>query len=159
MNIETMMKLQRRAFSFFSLSGWCLLVFACVLLLLFGVIFYEFEVKTAGIDRSVFPDGKQSVELLSVGSPFLFGSAKARLVMKNGSKETAAVDFEVDRDELQVDANDWKVAWKTDCVDVTVFQVGHSDVLYSFFFDGTVKERALDSLYGKLFHVEDVISE
>ena len=117
-----------------------LLILLCVAFLSVGKYVYVTSYKITGIDESISPNGEYEVLYQNVGEPdFPFGYAHVRLVLNCKSKTVAKYKFDVANDGCSPTTEQWKVRWKDDCAEVMISGDEQHDVLYSLYFDGTVK--------------------
>lgn len=76
-----------------------------------GFLLYQLNYRVHTVGKSQAPDGRHSLLLQSVGEPFLFGSAKGRLVLLEDNRKTAVYKFTISDDGGKVRADTWEVIW------------------------------------------------
>jgi hypothetical protein len=125
--------------------GGIMLAFLSLLLL----FVYYMNYATADVDTKMSDDGTYTVIMKSVGSPWFFGPADGRFVLKEGKKTIVKYDFTVYDDGGCIRSSIWNVEWLSDSVRITVSGSEQSDCQYELYFDGHVDSKQLDTQYGK----------
>jgi hypothetical protein len=124
--------------------GGSMLTFLTLLLL----FLYSMNYATADVDTKVSDDGTYTVIMKSVGSPWFFGPADGRFVLKEGKKTIVKHDFTVYDDGASIRSSTWKVEWLSDRVRIIVSGSEQGDCQYELYFDGQVDVKQLDTQYG-----------
>ncbi len=105
-----------------------------------GRFFYITRYKITDIDTSVSEDGNYFLAYQNVGEPdWPFGASRVRLVLRGGKKNIIRFPFEIRNDGKWPAPEQWRVDWKEDRVEVTVFGEEQADMQYILYFNGTVR--------------------
>ena len=121
------------------------LCLAAILALLVGGLTYVTRYKITDIDASASPNGEYELLFQNVGEPdWPFGYSHARFVLKQGDKTITKYRFDVANDGGTLWADNWDVSWEADCARVIISGEEQPDILYTLYFDGTVRGNSLD---------------
>ncbi len=121
------------------LAGVLLFVF-----LLAGLFVLKMNYLIHTVDKSRAPDLAYTLELQSVGEPFLFGSAEGRLVLKRGSHRISKYRFSVADDGGQIRPAIWRVRWRHTYVEVLIDGSEQYPVCIQMGYDGSIQTAPYD---------------
>jgi hypothetical protein len=114
------------------------------LLLLIGSLLYATRYRISDIDAATSPDGKYEIIFQAVGEPdWPFGTSHARIVLKRNGETVAKRKYDVANDGGVLHPENWRVRWEENCVKVILSGEEQSDELYTYYFDGTVRQESL----------------
>ena len=114
------------------------------LLLLIGSYLYSARYRISDIDAVTSPDGEYKIVFQAVGEPdWPFGPSHARIVLKHNGDTVAKRRYDVANDGGVLHPDNWSVRWEENCVKVILSGEEQSDELYTYFFDGTVRQESL----------------
>ena len=115
-----------------------------IFLLIMATADYSFHYKVKRIDESQSLDGRYRISLESVGTPFLFGSADGKLVLKEKNHVINEYQFQIADDGAKIEKESWKVLWEKDGVEVTLSGSDQADEVVFLYFNGKVKTIRLE---------------
>lgn len=112
-----------------------------IILLGLGSLAYTFSYAVTDIDKSESLNGKYTVYLQAIGSPFLFGCAKGRLILKDDNHKKSEYEFTLADDGVQIHKESWNVQWKHDFVEITLSGSEQSDEIIMMRYDGKISSK------------------
>ena len=119
-------------------------VILAALLLLIGSFIYATRYRISDVDAATSPDGKHEIVFQAIGEPdWPFGYSHARIVLKRNGGIVAKRKFDVANDGGVLHPDNWSVRWEENCVKVIISGEEQADELYTYFFDGTVRDESL----------------
>ena len=119
--------------------------FVGLIVVLWLCISYETTYRKTICDIAISPDGAYELILQAVGAPdWPFGSARGRLILKEGKSRIARADFELHNDGGSINSDCWKVTWHEDYVEVILSGKEQADEQIWMRFDGKT-ERFYES--------------
>ena len=123
------------------LCGIAALLFAAGILLI-GSFIYSAEYQITAIDSELSADGRSRMIFQNVGGPDQpHGASHGRIVLKRDGRIVDQCRFDVANGGGLLLADNWKVKWREDSVEVTVFGEEQQDVCYLLYFDGKPQEE------------------
>ena len=97
-----------------------LVVAATAVLFAAAVLKYRMDYRRTPVVS--FTEGGREVKVYQIGDPqFPFGQTRGRLVLLNDGRKVASVDFEVSDDGAVLQPQNFRVDWKADRVEITVY--------------------------------------
>lgn len=135
-------------------------LFVLLLVILFGSLIYitRYEINT--VDTRQSSDGVYELKLQSVGDPYFpFGETPGRLVLSENGTVISKTKFEIAADGAVLSADEWKVAWQDDYVEIILSGSEQSDELFRLYYDGQVENEQLDTHYGRIYENGNNASE
>ncbi len=115
-----------------------------VILMFWLCLYYNMNVRKTVRDTSFSPDGKYELTLMAVGEPeFPFGSARGRLLLKEGECKLSESNFELRNDGASINSSCWDVAWHEDYVEVILSGKEQFDQQILLYFDGRNNRKQL----------------
>ena len=119
-----------------------LVVFSLTIAIAAGCFIYVTRYKPNVVASSASPDGQYELLFQQIGEPnWPFGHTHARLVLKDKSKTVAKHSFDVANDGGIIDAENWKVTWKENCVEAVISGEEQNDNQFILFFNGKTDSK------------------
>ena len=119
-----------------------LIAFSLIIAIIAGSFIYVSKYKTNVVASSASPDGQYELLLQQIGEPdWPFGYTHARLVLKDKSKTVAMHSFDVANDGGIIDAENWKVTWKENCVEAVISGEEQNDNQFILYFNGKTDSK------------------
>ncbi len=107
------------------------------LIALAGYFVYKTEYRKEHLNTYTSSDKVYRLEIYQIGEPdWPFGSVKGRMELKKGIKTLCGIDFTQHNDGGGVYIEEDDVVWYSDCITVSIWGEGQSDI-YTVYFDGT----------------------
>lgn len=124
-------------------------IFAIIVAMLLGILWYKMHYKVSVVDTIQSSDGNYELILQSVGEPYWpFGAAPGRLVLKSGETVVTRTSFEIANDGTSFSERAWSVTWYDDYVEIILSGSEQLDELVTLYYDGQVERSRLTTHYG-----------
>ncbi len=126
-----------------------------LLTVLIGLFVYETAYKINEIDVSVSPGGEFELYFQQIGDPeWPFGYTHVQLVLKDGEKTIVKRRFNIADDGCNAGSRNWQVSWNETYVSAVISGSEQSDWEYDIYFDGTIEDHQLETVYGIVYGKE-----